>query len=1405
MFLFSSLLGDRSTTKLRTLEIGFATYNVGTLMEASDRTERLQAQEYLRSQATAHGLDVLFLQETRAKKDAVVESASHVRLIAAASNGHGGTEIWIAKRKQNGRSTGATVKDMIVLHCEAELLVVRWRTPQGNFTLVSGHAPHSGRSKVDSHNWWISLTSIISKFHEDHTDELVIGIDANAHFAEDMEPWIGHHGLAETTNLPGQLFSDFLVKYDLFLPSTFEQFHSGHTATWRVGTNKESRCDYVCFPLVWKKAHLQSQPLPDLDAGMSSIDHVALGAWCRFVATAKHRPKASIDRNKIQQAFRLHADELLQSLQCISWSVDAHTHANMMSTSVSHWLTTHCPADKHGPRASYITQDTWSLRTTRLRLQRMIRNVGSMFAQHQSRMALHAWRYGLLLAQIRDEMLHCTFMCLRTHRLVLKALKCSRGLVKKSLRQDRTSYLEELGAEVMDSPPHVMYKILRRGGVYGKKKRDSVQPLPYLKNDKGEVVSSFTEWAEVWRKQFERQESGCERTGEELLNNWISQQSWSMATDAAPVWEQLPTLTELELVFRRTSTGKAYFEDLIPGDLLHHGAAGLAKVLYPLLLKQVLLKQEPILFKGGLLVSAYKKGDPSLTVNYRSLLISPTVGKAFHRLLRADIMEYFDSTALPLQLGGRPGISVTQAAHSLQAFLCFQRICKRSAAIIFLDIRNAFYQLFRQQLVATADDGLTLQVLFSNLGIPLEAIDDYNEMIGGGTSMTSARVPLYLHTQVKELLNSTWFVVPGSAKFTQARRGSRPGDSAADLLFSIAFRHILHSVQHFAEEQGLATTFQWSGTCEPYRDDLSQPEFLQALGPIWADDVAIMLSSEDAGCLLQDVRQVLTKLFDVLIAAGMTPNLAKTKTEVFVDLRGPRSVQVRRQLAQDDYVLYHEARWCHEPVRAVGAYRHLGSWIQTGGKYCKELACRMGIAHTTFTRYRGAIFANSSLSLRKKTQLFNSLIMSALMFNSPAWMLHRTRDLERYSAGIMRLVRRLAQAHFGLVQRNWRDDVVLAFLDFPSPCDLLHQHRLRYLQHLVRQGDRSVWAVLQQGSYWWDMVDLSLTWLCSNVQRPLPSDPVALSWPVWLQHLQCHGAAWKNLLRRATSHAAGQGRKRALWYQFHREIAIMLTHRKFFAFPSRMLDWTQHFCAMCKVTFQSAAAWSVHAFRKHGRTTPSRLVAQGRTCTACGKTYHDHVGLINHIRNSPDCYWRLRQADLCVEAQPALNSRAELDSRTDLRCPVLRSSDSLPAEQAYEAVPPTADQQDLLDQWTVILREWFHFPEVLPEEIREALRTATLHTFLPGHEIQWLASQWRVMLLQEQTTSLNDNFDTGLRGYLDGFTAQWLLQDDEQPIAQIKEPDEVCPMAWFGSFTNSASKTITVCAGGGCPCLFWPT
>ena len=70
---------DQWQQKLRSCEFGFATYNVGTLADKSNKQERLSSQEYLREQCIAHGLNVLFLQETRARSSNVVESATHTR------------------------------------------------------------------------------------------------------------------------------------------------------------------------------------------------------------------------------------------------------------------------------------------------------------------------------------------------------------------------------------------------------------------------------------------------------------------------------------------------------------------------------------------------------------------------------------------------------------------------------------------------------------------------------------------------------------------------------------------------------------------------------------------------------------------------------------------------------------------------------------------------------------------------------------------------------------------------------------------------------------------------------------------------------------------------------------------------------------------------------------------------------------------------------------------------------------------------------------------------------------------------------------------------------------------------------------------------------------------------------
>ena len=613
--------------KLRSCELGFASYNVGTLADKSSKHERLSSQEYLREQCIAHGINVLFLQETRARSSNVVESATHTRYISCGQNGNGGTEIWIAKKNAQGRGTGATSRDVLILHAEPELLIARWKTSQGSYLLASAHAPHTGRSHADVTNWWTSFAGLLQQYYLQGQEDIIIGIDANAHFSEDVEPWIGGHGLEPAANLAASLLLDLLRQFDLFLPSTYAQLHDGTTATWRVGRAgtkaKESRCDYICLALAWKNLQLTSLALPNLDAGMSSVDHMAVGLWCKFMTSTSHRLRPRIDVDKIPTALGSHSQTLYEGLMDIGWSVDAHTHANQLSAHISEWLKAHCSSSASRPRASYITDASWSTRRVRLQLQRMMRHLCQSMTDHQCRMAFRAWRYAQPLHLVRDDLLHITYMYMRSHRILLATLRRSRSVLRQSLRRDRAQYLEQLGQDVMGSDPRYTYRILRQAGVRGKAKRRSIQPLPYLKNSEGEVVATFGEWSEVWRQQFEQQEGGCLCTGDELLHGCLDQQLWLPYDDAPPDWTQIPTLTELEGVLRSTATGKSYFEDAVPGDLLHYGASLLAKALYPLLLKQLVLKQEPILFKGGCWVRPLNEATPRwqwTIARYSSLL-----------------------------------------------------------------------------------------------------------------------------------------------------------------------------------------------------------------------------------------------------------------------------------------------------------------------------------------------------------------------------------------------------------------------------------------------------------------------------------------------------------------------------------------------------------------------------------------------------------------------------------------------------------------------------------------------------------------------------------------------------------------------------------------------------------------
>ena len=1370
---FPSLLQPQQPMeeKTKTISFGLATYNVGSLLRpGTEGPDSMAPQEYLRQQATAHGITCLFLQETRARQSGLIESNTHIRIIAAASNGVGGTEIWIAKINDKRQKTGIKVKDVLVLYTTTQIVLVRVRWPFGRFLLLSAHSPHSGRSNDDIHEWWEQLSSLVAQHYNPADEWLLCGIDANAHFDTSSFPWIGDHGLERATNFPGECFLRFLETLDLCAPSTFENNHVGPTATWRTHLPKEAvRCDYVCVPVNWRPSQLTSKNIPTLDAGTSSFDHVPVALWCSLVFTSRRVLRHGFDKEAIEVAYREHGRHLVESLQTIPWTADVHEHGFLISEKTKCWLETYCPRPPSQPRSSYISADTWQLRKHRLWLARQFRVAMGMYQQQRLRLAFLAWQCDQPLSEILlNDFGHTQQLC-HAIRLTRNLLKSTRNCLRRCLRKDRTAFLEKVADDAISDHPNALHKHLRRAGVQSRAKRTLLQPLPCLNDLDGKLVTSFADYAETWRKQFEIQEDGVPCTHEELYQRCLQRQVWNSAIDVPPDWTQLPTLTELEHVFRQTKTRKAFFDDMVPGEVLHHAAKEFAVFLYPLLLKQWLFHQEPLLFKGGLLVSAFKKGDATDPNNYRSLLISPTIAKAFHRLLRGDLMKQFSHVALPLQLGGRPGIGVTQASHVLHDFLHQHRQLKKPTAIVFLDIRNAFYRLFRQQLLKGGTLERSVDELFSSLGLPPQAREEFSALIQGKSAMEASGIAGFLQGQVRELLNATWFTVSGTPVLTEARKGSRPGDSTADLLFSIAFRHLPYMVSTKAADLGVVSHLEWSGEQVPYHDDLERTEVLEFLGPIWADDVAILLVASTAANLVRNTQIILGLLFDHLIIAGMSPNLGKSKTEILFDLRGPGSTPIRKHFAFNGYRLPTISKHMLSYVNIVGAYKHLGTWVQVNGKLNKELSCRFAIGHSTMTKYKSAIFANRHLPLSRKTHLFQSLVLTAVLFNSPAWYLQRKKDVEKFHSGIMSLYRRLATAHFGLLVRHWRDELVQARLSVPPPITLLHQDRLRYLQHLVRQGDDAVWAALQQHGYWWSMVDLSLTWLKNNVMKPLPELPVANNWTLWVPLLSAPGGAWKSLIRRAVIHDTLQTRKASSWFDFHTQFCQFFVDNEVHEFPSTVYEWNQFACLQCRQSFRTCAAWSVHAFRKHGRTTLSRMVARGDTCEICLKKFHDHMGLVNHLSNNPDCFWQLRTLRGNVEPQPSLNSRAEIKTRTELRTPVHRVMGPRPPRVEVADPTPTTDQQLLFDSWEAVRVGHADLDESA-EVIREALRVATLDTILPIHEIHYVATSWQRLLRLQDVVQFGDHFDVALSSFIGHLDAKWLLQDQTLPRCSVDDP-----------------------------------
>ena len=118
----------------------------------------------------------------------------------------------------------------------------------------------------------------------------------------------------------------------------------------------------------------------------------------------------------------------------------------------------------------------------------------------------------------------------------------------------------------------------------------------------------------------------------------------------------------------------------------------------------------------------------------------------------------------------------------------------KSSAILFVDVRQAFYRMIRAHVVSVDKLDESVARLFHTLRLPAESFEEFARELTQDSATGQSGMTEFMQAHIAESLSFTWFRLPQDERISQTRKGSRPGDNLADILFSFSFRRILDKV-----------------------------------------------------------------------------------------------------------------------------------------------------------------------------------------------------------------------------------------------------------------------------------------------------------------------------------------------------------------------------------------------------------------------------------------------------------------------------------------------------------------------------------------------------------------------------------------------------------------------------------
>ena len=443
-----------------------------------------------------------------------------------------------------------------------------------------------------------------------------------------------------------------------------------------------------------------------------------------------------------------------------------------------------------------------------------------------------------------------------------------------------------------------------------------------------------------------------------------------------------------------------------------------------------------------------------------------------------------------------------------------QKKLNRSCCIVFLDLKEAFYRVLRPLAMQNRWEDHDIANVAKRLELPPSIMDDLYQHLREPSALQQADLPQFLRNSITAIHTDTWFVVDGQdTDVCRTTAGSRPGDCFADTIFGYLWARVLRALEQQCIDHGLLETFPQIKFGNPF--DISgqidvATEHRPFLGPCWMDDLAIPIAGHSAEDAVRKAGLLAGLLIDQCVNFAMSPNLASGKTEILLALRGRGS----RKLKQQFYGAHGGRRFpvigehATHQIQVVTRYKHLGGIVHHGGDQRQEAKQRIAVAHQTFTQQRRLLFCNPTLPPKTRTQMFESIVCSALTYGSESWFFGTAADRHHTHVGILKLYKRLLkwnpQCHDGL-----NDEEICNLLGLPTPTELLRRARLRYVGLLVHCGLHAEWGLPCQDQDWIGLLRDDLGWMWNQLCRSSELRDPAVHFDQWLYLIQHHRGYWK--------------------------------------------------------------------------------------------------------------------------------------------------------------------------------------------------------------------------------------------------------------------------------------------------------